>query len=564
MFGSAKHSIWPIYLSIVSLPPHLRMRKDFIMLAGVWFGPTKPDMEVILKPVLEEIDRINALGLDVETPSGGKIRIRVKLLLSVFDLPAKSMAVNMKQFNGRYGCLYCEHPGETLFRGCLIYKPDVRCSLRTHSTLKVNAETALESGQAEKGIKGPSVLSPYLNVVDDIPVDYMHAVLEGVIKQIMCMWFNSKHHKSSFYMGTKVKAIDRLLLKIKPPSHFRRSPRPIQSTLKFWKANEYRAWLLFYSLPVVQKFLPSEYVHHWSLLVFSVHVLLQSEIDLHMLPVAEEALRTFYCRIPDLYGLQACTADMHSLSHLTAFVKKWGPLWGYSLFGFENMNGHIKKMFHGTGQVIDQLVFCVKAEQSLYFQVRNGDTDNTSVANFLSKYKDRRYDTTSCFLGKSKKVVLPNAVHDALQRYTGTTLENERNIVSRLRKNGIVFESEYFLKSSRVTDSCVCRFSTRDGGDGIGRILLFDANLKVAVVRLYVIAHDASVVSSLRRPTNSALQTVCQRMSGLNSFFSVVQLPGSALFVVSITEILNACVSVKTSTTDAEIIVSIPNDYEMH
>ena len=64
---------------------------------------------------------------------------------------------------------------------------------------------------------------------------------------------------------------------------------------------------------------------------------------------------------------------------------------------------------------------------------------DTVVDNFLSKYKDRRYDTTSCFLEKSKKVVLPNAVHEALQRYTGTTLENERNIVSRLRKNGIVF-----------------------------------------------------------------------------------------------------------------------------
>ncbi len=365
-------------------------------------------------------------------------------------------------------------------------------------------------------------------------------------------------------MGTKVKAIDRLLLKIKPPSHFRRSPRPIESTVKFWKANEYRAWLLFYSLPVVQKFLPSEYVHHWSLLVFSMHVLLQSEIDLHILPVAEEALHTFCRLIPELYGLQACTTNMHSLSRLTAFVKKWGPLWGYSLFGFENMNGHIKKMFHGTGQVLDQLVFCVKAEQSLYFQVRN-DTD-TAVDNFLSKYKDRRYDTTSCFLGKSKKVVLPNAVHTALQRYTGTTLENERNIVSRLKKNGIVFESEYFLKSSRVTDSCVCRFSTRDGGNRIGRIMLFDANLKVPVVRSYAIAHDASVVSSLRKPTNSALQTVCQRMSGLNLFFSVIaSFPGSAVIrVVSITDILNACVAVKISTTDEETIVSIPNDYEMH
>ena len=46
------------------------MRKDFILLAGIWFGPTKPKINQILGPVLEQINRPNILGMDVETTTG--------------------------------------------------------------------------------------------------------------------------------------------------------------------------------------------------------------------------------------------------------------------------------------------------------------------------------------------------------------------------------------------------------------------------------------------------------------------------------------------------------------
>ena len=215
----------------------------------------------------------------------------------------------------------------------------------------------------------------------------MHAVLQGVTRQITTMWFNSKHHTSSFYLGNKVKQIDTLLLKMKPPSQIRRSPRSIASTLKFWKAGEFRAWLLFYSLPIIQKFIPHEYVHHWSLLVYSINALLGDEIPTDQLPEVAEALGTFCNLVPELYGLQACTANMHSLLHLVDSVEQWGPLWTYSLFGFENINGHIRKMFHGTHQILDQLVFSIKAEQSLFFQVRNmRQTGDVGINSFLSSY----------------------------------------------------------------------------------------------------------------------------------------------------------------------------------
>ncbi len=77
--------------------------------------------------------------------------------------------------------------------------------------------------------------------------------------------------------------------------------------------------------------------------------------------VADSCLKMFYERVPELYGEVACTANMHSLCHIIQFVRQWGPLWIHSLFGFENMNCHIRRRFHGSRQVLDQLVFYVTA-----------------------------------------------------------------------------------------------------------------------------------------------------------------------------------------------------------
>ena len=62
------------------------MNIDYLLLGGVWLGPVKPDMHAILKPI---IDWINVLTMDIQTPQGSK-KLKAKLLLGVFDIPAKA------------------------------------------------------------------------------------------------------------------------------------------------------------------------------------------------------------------------------------------------------------------------------------------------------------------------------------------------------------------------------------------------------------------------------------------------------------------------------------------
>ena len=110
VFKSSKLSLWPVLLSIVNLPPNIRMNKDYILLAGVWFGSVKPPLMVTLKALLDKIDSLYMTGVEVMTPVGKKTA-RAKLLLTVCDLPAKAMVLNQKQYNAYYVCNYCLDKG---------------------------------------------------------------------------------------------------------------------------------------------------------------------------------------------------------------------------------------------------------------------------------------------------------------------------------------------------------------------------------------------------------------------------------------------------------------------
>ena len=268
------------------------------------------------------------------------------LLCAVFDLPARSKALNMKQFNGEYGCLYCYDKGK-IYNRARIYRPDVAHNLRTNKEFEDLAKKAERTGQAQYGIKGKAMLADIIELPQCIPPDYMHSILEGIFKQLMKYWFDSKFHSHPFSLRKFMNKINDLLLKIKSIKEIQRQPRPLDM-MSFYKASEYRAWLLFYAFPIVAQFLPPEYSHHLSLLVSSLHILLSDHININDLDTAHRMLCAFYQSGGDLYSPSIYTANMHLLQHTVPLVRLWGPLWCYSMFGFENFNGVLGATFHGS------------------------------------------------------------------------------------------------------------------------------------------------------------------------------------------------------------------------
>ena len=131
--------------------------------------------------------------------------------------------------------------------------------------------------------------------------------------------------------------------------------------------SEFKSWLLFYSMPVLRGILSPVYLAHYSLLVASIHMLSSHCVSASDMDASEVYLNTFYrcsvilygklvlfliigCNLLLFVGDKFATMNVHMLSHLIESVRCWGPLWLYSCFSFEGMNGYINTFSMGQGR----------------------------------------------------------------------------------------------------------------------------------------------------------------------------------------------------------------------
>lgn len=87
------------------------------------------------------------------TLESGMRVVRAALLMCSVDLPARCLCANMKQFNGKHGCVYCESPGSPRENVPSVrdWPPDTAV-LRTHSSFVHDAQEAVLSGKVVRNI----------------------------------------------------------------------------------------------------------------------------------------------------------------------------------------------------------------------------------------------------------------------------------------------------------------------------------------------------------------------------------------------------------------------------
>ena len=156
------------------------MLKRNIVTCLLWVGTSKPPMSLFLqhfKPM------IYSASISVQTPNGHKF-FTLKPLFGVFDLVAKAPVLNMNQFNGKYGCPSCLHPGVRV-DGVQTYPPGIDYKLRTNDSMIMRGAEAERRQSVIKGIKDPSILEAFVDLALGAQTDYMHCVLEGVVKRML-------------------------------------------------------------------------------------------------------------------------------------------------------------------------------------------------------------------------------------------------------------------------------------------------------------------------------------------------------------------------------------------
>lgn len=68
-------------------------------------------------------------------------------------------------------------------------------------------------------------------------------------------------------------------------------------------ASEYRAWMLFYSVPVLYGILDESYLQHYILLAEAIWILLLDSISKEQLTHADKLLKLFCLQFAAFYGM---------------------------------------------------------------------------------------------------------------------------------------------------------------------------------------------------------------------------------------------------------------------
>lgn len=235
--------------------------------------------------------------------------------------------------------------------------------------------------------------------------------------------------------------------------------------MKLWKASEHRAWLLYYSLPVLSDLLPPDYIYHLSLLVSAMHILLGDSIPIGDVDMADQQLQLFFKLVPQLYYPKICGTNIHNLIHISQFVLNWGPLWSYSLFGYESMNGHLRKNCHGTGYILPQLVHNMKMHQKLPQKGKRiaKSSKSRKTAEFICqlsgvKEKSKELEIKSRITHTQLKPIVVNALCSA------SFLESAPLSPSFPTCNRIRYKSTLYAiaKEGNCRDGSICVFEDQD------------------------------------------------------------------------------------------------------
>ena len=179
VFHSSNFSVWPLQVFLNELPPHLRSKN--VLLAGLWFGE-KPEMNTFLKPFVDECGGLQNHGFYFRDEIQPR---KVIPLIFCADAPARAMVRNSKQYNGYYGCDWCETRGVLVEgRNVPYYSHRAPVTMRTAVNQAIYATTATPDNPVI-GVKGISLMDmlPTFDTVKGVTTDYMRCVCLGVTKK---------------------------------------------------------------------------------------------------------------------------------------------------------------------------------------------------------------------------------------------------------------------------------------------------------------------------------------------------------------------------------------------
>ncbi len=202
---------------------------------------------------------------------------------------------------------------------------------------------------------------PGFHLVNCIPLDYMHLVLEGVMKWLLNLWSTPGLH--GLVKADRLRISERLqAMKCNFTQEFQRQCDNLEN-LPSWNATQYRSFLLYTGCVAVKGILDDARYHHFLILVMCMRILCcclddnsrRANLVTARANITRQWLRYFVQESISLYGENFAVYNVHNLIHIPDDYERFGPLDGYSAFRFESFLGRLKSLVKVT---INQLLRC--------------------------------------------------------------------------------------------------------------------------------------------------------------------------------------------------------------
>lgn len=196
-----------------------------------------------------------------------------------------------------------------------------------------------------------------LDMIKDFPIgDALHLIDLGITKRFLIGWkTGSLNNPKARWSGTQMQQISEFLLACKLPTEIRRPFRELEHLTR-WKGTEYRSFLLYVSIVVLNKFFSSKDIYEHFLHFFcAIQICSRQKQSSHNYKIARSLLNDFLNGVKLMYGEHMFCSNMHNLIHLVDDVERFGPLGSFDAYPFESKLYCIKNMLRSGHLPLSQV-----------------------------------------------------------------------------------------------------------------------------------------------------------------------------------------------------------------
>ena len=362
-YKHVQYSLGAIYLTVLNLPRGVRNKTNNVILVGLIPGPQEPqhDLNSYLEPLVDELQQLWS-GRELDVHALGTKRIRCALICIACDLPAGRKVCGFLSHNAHLGCSRCwkKFSGSV---GSMDFSGFNRENWRKrtgaeHKHLALSTrfkltKSARDAAESTSGYRYSVILElPYFDAPLMLVIDPMHNLFLGTAKH----FFKSVLMERKILSASQLYILQQRVDSIRAPPDIGRIPGKIGSGFASFTADQWKNWVVYYSLFALHDMLNDDVLECWRHFVQACRVILAKHITVEKVQLSDAHLVQFCKRMQSVFGKHLITPNMHMHCHLRSCVLDFGPLHGFWLYAFERYNGLLGTMPHNNHSIEVQIM----------------------------------------------------------------------------------------------------------------------------------------------------------------------------------------------------------------